>query len=1394
MNKINKWKENGYKDINDLGYLQYGPYCETCGQLRLSHLDIYTNKKTIFNETFKKCNTFKNKHLTIDEIKNDGNILAKNFLINYIKFNNDKTYKSKNKLYCPWCGASKHIGGTHTKICPKRKELKLKHLKNLKELDMNNLNINDDIDDDVDVDVDVDDDDDVDITNQLTPNDKGINYDVINKYKNLEDKIDTLEQLFENFQQSIKQIELNNIKLENNDKKQDLNDKLYPNLYDKNLMQKISNKQEFHETNQINENDIKQYIKNIEIESNKICNNNIFELNPHQKFVRNFLSNETPYNGLLLYHGLGTGKTCSSILICEDMRKYLKNNNMKNKKIYVIASSVVIVNYKLQLFDENKLILKKNGLWHLNTCVGNNLLNEVNPMNIKNIPKETIIKNINNIIKNSYRFYGYTKFANKIKRLLKNNSKSKLIDEFADTIIVIDEVQNIKNNDDLIGKDKDRYKASIYYNELMKYTDNTKLLLLSATPIFNDYKEIIWITNLLNLNDNRYILNNDDIFNDNKEDGIFKEGGIDLLKQKLNGYVSFIMGENPLSFPYRIFPNEINDKNSIIYLLKKTNWLYPDKELLNNKIENKYNKKNIPNTDTIVLKMGDIQQDMYIKITNKIKNKEKLNKKTNKLEKILKEGQSINYSYMDAPLQILNMTYPNKDGYGINGLNGIMKHKSNIGSFQYKIDNEHVFDMEHLHKYSNKIHYVINKIKQSKGVVIIYSRYIYGGCIPMALALESAGITRYNDKNLFKNIKQFDKIDIYGKKQKNDNDEKFIPARYIMITGNSTYSPNKKEEFIAATNNNINGEKVKVIIISKAGSEGLDFKNIRQIHILEPWFNLNRINQIIGRGVRNKSHCALDYKHRNVEIYLYASMFNNDNGIEALDLYLYRFAENKAIDINKVLKVMKETSVDCLLTNNKHYIDKYHNKYVQQHTSSDNKIRYKIGYKDNTLLCDYGVCDYKCDNNRLTGTIDNKTYGYNHMIRNNDIIIKKIKAAFSEFYMFNEIELINEINKGIIKYSDKQIKSALNMILNNDQLNLFFLDILKNPGKIVKINNNYLFQPINIHDKYIPIDERLNEQPIFNKYHKIKIKNKVDDKLNDKYMNKNMGNDIYNNMVKFYDILNNNDDDVNINKNFNKQHIFKDINKYIMHILDREEYDIFKSIFIKYTIYSYIDFLNFENKKSLYLFIMLNKKDDVIYDMLLNFFKSYTININNDEYIGFGRYDKNKGTYFNFFKILSNKLKGGIKYVDNAYVSNIYNQKFINNKVYGNVLGYNDWQQGTNLIKFYTLRKSEIIDNKLKHRKGLELSIVNDIIKKIIKILNNKLKSFKKYPNIIYEINILIKILKNISKKTVKFKTSHRYIIIELLLRYLEDNERFISSDIKYFYNILQYHILNLYT
>ena len=91
----------------------------------------------------------------------------------------------------------------------------------------------------------------------------------------------------------------------------------YPELTDKDFFERLYPKKEF--------------IDYHDDEKNKrVCDNKKFKIQDTQSIIRNYLSQSTIYNGLLLFHGTGSGKTCSSILIAEN---YLNNIDTKlNKK------------------------------------------------------------------------------------------------------------------------------------------------------------------------------------------------------------------------------------------------------------------------------------------------------------------------------------------------------------------------------------------------------------------------------------------------------------------------------------------------------------------------------------------------------------------------------------------------------------------------------------------------------------------------------------------------------------------------------------------------------------------------------------------------------------------------------------------------------------------------------------------------------------------------------------------------------------------------------------------------------------------------------------------------------------------------------------------------------
>lgn len=90
-----------------------------------------------------------------------------------------------------------------------------------------------------------------------------------------------------------------------------------------------------------------------------------------------------------------------------------------------------------------------------------------------------------------------------------------------------------------------------------------------------------------------------------------------------------------------------------------------------------------------------------------------------------------------------------------------------------------------------------------------------------------------------------------------------------------------------------NEGKIKTLLLSSAGGEGLDLKGTRQIQILEPHWNEEKINQVIGRGVRYRSHENLPPEERNVKIKQYLSTTPDKPGLQTIDTYLKNISAYK---------------------------------------------------------------------------------------------------------------------------------------------------------------------------------------------------------------------------------------------------------------------------------------------------------------------------------------------------------------------------------------------------------------------------------------------------------------------------------------------------------------------
>jgi superfamily II DNA or RNA helicase len=1121
---------------------------------------------------------------------------------------------------------------------------------------------------------------------------------------------------------------------------------LYPTLNDPNFNKKIAEKKEFSDTKYDGIiYDVKEYAT--------ILSNAEYELLPHQAFVRNFMSFQTPYNSLLLFHGLGSGKTCSAIGVCEEMRDYLKQMGI-DKQIIIVASPNVQDNFKLQLFDERKL-KEVDGLWTMKGCLGNKLLKEINPTGMKGLKKEKIIQQAKSLINASYQFVGYLQFSNEIVRnaeldnqfVSQETKMRNLQNIYNNSLIVIDEVHNIRIADD--NENKNVAKNLTY---LVNAVDNLRLLLLSATPMFNSYKEIIWLINLMNMNDRRGIVGVADIFEKNgdfKKDKDGLEVGKDMLIRKVTGYVSYVRGENPYTFPFRVYPDQFAPEHTF-----KVESEYPKCQINGKKIPE---DRKIKKLSLYLTAIGKYQELGYKYIVDRLRARQATAKptRTGKIKNMPSFNSLSSFGYTDLmnPIEALNIVYPllggeleeltkdmkmiecqdddeeniddlspviNKDepdlveemdevlsngpkpekgvksnmpvlnanseleseptvtegldadpllfdlvveadprkvhsnsqkeekkikgkksgiifdeveefeefeeekekekvspqvtsfsksiiplapvnpvnpvkllksdtnlhviegetesksptqlnpvkNKAISGLTDVKAQKKALedyaslssaesleskgskgskggapsqklyinpkeltgseglkrimnytdsktpavkGAFEYRQGAPHIFEPEQIGLYSSKIKNICESIynsatgEVSEGIILIYSAYIDSGILPMALALEEMGLTRYSSgnkkaKSLFKTLTT-PVVDVRTMKPPSSRKD-FKPARYVMITGDPRISPDNDADVKAITSDNnvfetgengekmdISGSKIKVVLISQAGSEGLDFKAVRQIHILEPWYNMNRNEQIIGRGVRNFSHKDLPFEKRNVQIFLYGTILQNAFE-EAADLYVYRISEIKAVKIGKVTRLLKEASVDCIVNHDQTQFttDNFklipENRNVKQLLSTGIEIEdFEIGDVPNSATCDYmDTCEFKClsgPEEKLDETMLNyDTYNEAFMLVNSDKIIQKIKTLMRMRFFYKKHELFQLINIPK-KYPTVQIYAALTQIINDNTE--YISDKYGRTGYLVNIGDYYLFQPselnfknISIFDRSTPLDYKHN--------------------------------------------------------------------------------------------------------------------------------------------------------------------------------------------------------------------------------------------------------------------------------------------------------------------------------
>ena len=108
----------------------------------------------------------------------------------------------------------------------------------------------------------------------------------------------------------------------------------------------------------------------------------------------------------------------------------------------------------------------------------------------------------------------------------------------------------------------------------------------------------------------------------------------------------------------------------------------------------------------------------------------------------------------------------------------------------------------------------------------------------------------------------------------------------------------------------MNGEVIKIMLGSPSIKEGVSLLRTEQVHIMEPYWNISRMLQIIGRAIRFCSHKDVKRYRRQVDVFLYLSTYPDEYTI---DQYIWDLAKRKNKLINTFETALKEMAVDCQL-------------------------------------------------------------------------------------------------------------------------------------------------------------------------------------------------------------------------------------------------------------------------------------------------------------------------------------------------------------------------------------------------------------------------------------------------------------------------------------------------
>lgn len=644
---------------------------------------------------------------------------------------------------------------------------------------------------------------------------------------------------------------------------------------------------------------------------------------------------------VLLIHRMGTGKTCTFAAFAELAKhilrsrtddKLLDSSNPKEKefdphKFYPYNRALVVVKGETMIQEFKYQLSCK--------CTDR----EYETASVKSATSESTLKrNITNAINKFYDVTTYGTLANKLEKM----TDEEIRNEYSGKIIAVDEVHNLRSEglDDPTSSTETK-KIYVQIHRLIHKTIRRKVMLLTATPMVNNVDELAGIMNLILPEDNQMPTR-----------GI-AEMTLEQLHPYLNGRVSYV--------------REIN--KGVVKVPKGTNLIFQGRKY--NKIVNKS-------------EMEGIQRKVYEDIESTDRGK---------LENNVRHCS--------------NFTFP--DGsYDDSSFNKFVEGSNE--NYRFRSYDIALYFQTHLRELSSKFYEIIRLARANpKKKRYVFFEYKNVGAILFGLCLELFGYQRYTRTESAFQITSSEGLG--GLKtycsHPDDIGERVIlenkAPRYALLT--SETSPTRLSSIMSLINSeeNIDGEYIQILIGSPISKEGINLSDFRCFDNVNPWWNESYTTQAEGRIIRATGFIYTTERERRrsiknhenpddirIEVESYSHCATIPGRDDTIDEHMYKISEEKNIEISKVMRYMKQCSVDCFT----HY-----------------KRNVRPTDIDGSVECDYQKCEYKCINEPPKEAME----AYNLIVSQRLVeeTVPKIIDLFSNVFVLtiDEIQKMTSISK-----------------------------------------------------------------------------------------------------------------------------------------------------------------------------------------------------------------------------------------------------------------------------------------------------------------------------------------------------------------------------------------------